>query len=89
MKLEIISVDKIEFSGNVNSVNLPGTKGQFTVLENHASLIASLSNGVIKYKMDNIEHEFPIESGFCEVNNNQVSVCIERNKNGESDAKVK
>ncbi|HRZ98922.1 MAG TPA: hypothetical protein P5084_15310, partial [Paludibacter sp.] len=57
MKLEIISVEKIEFSGNVNSVILPGKSGKFTVLENHASLIASLTNGVIKYRIDNLEHE--------------------------------
>jgi len=89
MKLEIISVEKIEFSGNVNSVILPGKSGKFTVLENHASLITSLTNGVIKYRIENLEHEFPIDSGLCEVNNNQVYVCIEQTKNGDSDAKVK
>ena len=41
MKLEIISPDKLVYSGEVDSVNLPGTAGKFTVLPRHAALISS------------------------------------------------
>ena len=40
MVLEIISSEQILFKGEVESVTLPGAKGSFTVLENHASLIS-------------------------------------------------
>ena len=42
MVLEIISSEQILFKGEVESVTLPGAKGSFTVLENHASLISKI-----------------------------------------------
>ncbi|OFY50708.1 MAG: hypothetical protein A2X22_02495 [Bacteroidetes bacterium GWF2_49_14] len=78
MKLEIITPQKIEFSDEVDSVTLPGEAGRFTVLGNHAPLIASLGKGVISYKIQgNGIGNFSIESGLCEVVNNRVSVCTE------------
>lgn len=78
MKLEIITPQKIEFSDEVDSVTLPGEAGRFTVLDNHAPLIASLGRGVISYKIkENGIRIFAIESGLCEVVNNKVSVCTE------------
>ena len=35
MKLEIVSPEKVYFSGDVALVTLPGKLGQFTVLEYH------------------------------------------------------
>lgn len=88
MKLEIITPEKIEFSGIVTSVTLPGTKGKFTVLENHASLIASLAKGVIRFnQVDSGLQEFYIDGGLCEVNKNQVFVCVEQNE--IEDGKIK
>ena len=49
MKLEIISPEKKIFTGEVESVNLPGTAGSFTVLPHHAALISSLKTGEITY----------------------------------------
>lgn len=78
MKLEIITPQRIEFSDEVDSVTLPGEAGRFTVLDNHAPLIASLGKGVINYKIQgNGIGNFSIESGLCEVVNNRVSVCTE------------
>ena len=48
MVLEIISSEQILFKGEVESVTLPGAKGSFTVLENHASLISTLDAGTIE-----------------------------------------
>lgn len=78
MKLEIITPQRIEFSDEVDSVTLPGEAGRFTVLDNHAPLIASLGKGVINYRIQgNGIGNFSIESGLCEVVNNRVSVCTE------------
>lgn len=90
MKLEIITPERIQFTGNISSITLPGVNGKFTVLENHASLIASLTKGVIKFKQDdNLEQEFLIEGGLCEVIKNQIYVCVEQSVNGNSYVKVK
>ena len=77
MKLEIITPEQIYFSGEVNSVTLPGTSGLFTVWENHAPLISSLKDGKISYSANSKETELMIGGGFAEVSKNVVTVCLE------------
>lgn len=77
MKLEIISPDGLLFEGEVQSVSLPGISGSFDVLPRHAPLIAALQEGCIRYTMDGKEQEQSIHTGFVEVKNDTLSVCIE------------
>ncbi|MDP4239668.1 MAG: F0F1 ATP synthase subunit epsilon [Bacteroidota bacterium] len=77
MKLEITTPEQIYFSGEVTSVTLPGTNGLFTVWENHAPLISSLTKGKISYMVEKIEQELDIDGGFAEVSKNIVTVCLE------------
>ena len=76
MKLQIISTDGIIFSGEVTNVTLPGTLGSFTILENHASLLSTLTQGELEYESDGKLSTVKINGGFIDVNNNNVSVCI-------------
>ncbi len=78
MKLEIISPKGKIFAGDVTSVSLPGTFSAFEVLNNHAPIISSLKSGKIVYKTDDAERELTIEDGFVEVENNVVTVCVEK-----------
>ena len=77
MKLDIISPEKILFSGDVSSVTLPGMMGRFTVLEDHAPIISSLGEGTIAYTINGEETSLPVKSGFVEVKRNVVTVCVE------------
>lgn len=78
MKLEILSPVHSLFKGEVSAITLPGTLGSFTVLKDHAPLISSLAEGVVRYVMeDGQEKELPIKRGFVEVKQNEVSVCVE------------
>ena len=79
MRLNIISPEKILFSGEVNSVTLPGTMGSFTILDNHAPIISSLQKGILSYSCneESNEIELPIEGGFVEGKQNEVNVCID------------
>jgi len=77
MKLEIITPEQMYFSGEVTSVTLPGTSGSFTVWENHAPLISSLKQGKIMYTTEKTDIELTVDSGFAEVSNGTVTVCIE------------
>jgi F-type H+-transporting ATPase subunit epsilon len=45
--LEIVSPEKLVFSGEVEAVVVPGTEGEFTVLKDHAPLIAMMKPGVV------------------------------------------
>lgn len=77
MTLKVISAETIVFEGEVTSVTLPGEKGLFTVLRNHASLISTLTAGRIVYVTEaGKEESVPTEGGIADIDNNVVSVCI-------------
>lgn len=78
MVLEIISPEKTIFSGEVDAVNLPGTAGGFTVLPRHAALISSLKEGEISYTIGENTTTLTVSSGFAEVRDDVVSVCVEK-----------
>ena len=77
MNLEIVSPEKIIYSGEAESVTLPGLSGSFTILDRHAPIISALKKGVISYRINEKEEEVIINEGFVEAKNNSVSVCIE------------
>ena len=78
MFLEILSAEEKIFSGEVDSVILPGTDGQFQILNNHAPIISSLTNGEIKYSDKSKNETLEINGGIVEVLDNKVSTLIEK-----------
>lgn len=76
MKLEIISSSEIMFSGDVESVTLPGVKGKFTVLKNHASLISELKEGKVRYLSNGVESFIDIKGGLADIDMNKIAVCV-------------
>ncbi|TAK34919.1 MAG: F0F1 ATP synthase subunit epsilon [Saprospiraceae bacterium] len=52
MDITILTPDKEVFHGAVVSVKVPGTTGQFQVLNNHAPIVSSLEEGVIDLVTD-------------------------------------
>ncbi len=77
LKLEIYTPNGVLFDGKVTSVTLPGTKGIFTVLKNHGAIISSLTEGKIKYTIDEEITTIDVLGGFAEVKNNVITVCLE------------
>lgn len=77
LQLRIVSPEKIEFDGTVESVLVPGTLGQFEVLTGHAPIISSLGEGQVVYTAPDGKHTIDIFGGFVEVQKNKVSLCIE------------
>ena len=47
---ELVSPEKLLFSGDVEQVVIPGTEGDFAVLKDHAPVISALRPGVLSYK---------------------------------------
>lgn len=76
MTLKIISATEVLFEGEVEMVTLPGEKGRFTVLNNHASLISTLVAGDIVYSYGSERSVTHIEGGIADVDSNIVSVCV-------------
>lgn len=77
LKLKIISPEKIEFEGMVDSVLVPGTKGCFEILKDHAPIISSLQSGNVEYVASGQRNSLTITGGFVEVQKNVVSLCVE------------
>lgn len=78
LHLRIVSPVKVEYDGEVESIVVPGTQGQFEILKDHAPIISSLEEGTVVYRIaggNNIE--LSILGGFVEVQKNVVSLCVE------------
>jgi len=48
MYLEIVSPEVKLFSGEVESLTVPGASGSFQVLNNHAPIVSTLTKGQVK-----------------------------------------
>lgn len=75
--LEVISPVRTLVRATVDSVELPGSKGRFVVLRDHAALISSLERGRIFYRSGERTDGLDIASGFVEINDNRVVACVE------------
>jgi len=75
INVEIITPSKSAYKGEVKSITLPGTSGNFQVLYNHAPLLSSLEIGRIKIEdASKSKLEFATSGGTVEVRNNKVLV---------------
>lgn len=78
MFLEIITPGKKVFSGEVKLVRLPGSKGSFEILKNHAPIISTLNKGTIKVVLKNgTEKLFETDGGVIENMGNKIIVLVE------------
>lgn len=77
LNLRIVSPEKVEFEGSADRVVVPGTCGEFEILDNHAPIISTLESGRIVFFDSEGEHEVKTQGGFVEVLKNNVSVCVE------------
>ena len=87
MHIEIVSPEATLFSGEVESVIVPGSMGSFQMLNNHAPIVSSLKEGIVKIsgkmdlddtfkdkckKQDDNTTLFQISSGTVEMRNNKL-----------------
>lgn len=56
MHLEIVSPEAVLFSSTVDSISVPGTDGEFQMLNNHAAVVSTLKQGTIKINVHTQEH---------------------------------
>ena len=74
LHLEIVSPEKLIFSGQVDYVTVPGKDGYLGILPGHAPMISELQIGEIRYKAGLKEGTFSCCMGFVEVLPDSVSV---------------
>ena len=81
MLLEIIAPDQKLYSGEVDLVQVPGSKGSFEILKNHAPIISTLDQGRIKIvDQKGTTTFFEVDGGVIEAKNNKIIVLAETAK---------
>lgn len=76
MILEIVSPESKLFHGEVNSVSLPGVEGSFQVLNQHAPIVSTLKEGIIKIGASSFSFDKDVEGKFTKVDNQTYSIKI-------------
>lgn len=77
LQLDVVSPEKIAFSAQVRQVTVPGADGQLTILPNHTSLFAKLTEGELII-VDEKKQHLIIGGGFLEVHQNKVVILVTR-----------
>ncbi len=75
--LEIVTPEKMAFSGKVEEVTIPGTEGEFGVLRGHASLLSSIETGELSFIRDGKRTHYAVSTGYAEVTSGRVTVLVE------------
>jgi F-type H+-transporting ATPase subunit epsilon len=65
--LDLVSPEKLLFSGEVDQVDVPGSEGDFGVLAGHAPLIATLRPGILTIFREGGALKVVVNGGFAEV----------------------
>ena len=66
-KFELVSPEKLLFSGEVESVTAPGIEGEFTVLQDHAPFMTTLKPGKVVIAGGGRDEEMFVKGGFADV----------------------
>jgi F-type H+-transporting ATPase subunit epsilon len=74
LKLDIVTVERLVYSQDVDMVIAPGIDGEMGILPRHAPLLTALTYGELRVKRGDDEDSFAISGGFMEVQPDQVTV---------------
>ena len=77
LMLEIVTPEKMTFSGKVEEVTIPGTEGEFGVLRGHEAFLSSVDIGELNFVQDNKKTHYAVNTGYAEVTANKVTILIE------------
>ena len=66
-QFELVSPEKLLFSGEVEAVTAPGTEGEFTVLKDHAAFLTTLRPGRVAINGGDADEDLYVRGGFADV----------------------
>ena len=75
---ELVSPERLVFSGEVSQVDVPGEAGEFGVLAGHAPYIATLKPGVLTIYGEDGAQRIVVRGGFAEVGPTGLTVLTEQ-----------
>jgi F-type H+-transporting ATPase subunit epsilon len=77
LHFELVSPEKLVFSGDVQQVDLPGAEGDFGVLEGHAPTVATLRPGILTVHAAGGAQQMVVLGGLAEVSESVLTVLAE------------
>ena len=80
LHFELVTPERLVRSDEVHMVVVPGTEGDFGVLEGHAPFMSTIRNGdlLVHASAGAAPERIAIEGGFAEVNERGLTVLAER-----------
>jgi F-type H+-transporting ATPase subunit epsilon len=75
--LEIVTPEKLAFSGTIDEVTCPGSEGEFGVLRGHASLLSAIKFGELSFLKGGKRVSYSVNTGYAEVTGSKVTVLVE------------
>src|SRR4249920_3677379 len=73
-QFDLVSPEKLLFSGDVTQVDVPGSEGDFGVLAGHAPVVTTLRPGILVVYRDGGELRVVVNGGFAEVSATGLTV---------------
>jgi F-type H+-transporting ATPase subunit epsilon len=73
-QFDLVSPEKLLFSGEVTQVDVPGSEGDFGVLAGHAPMVTTLRPGILVVYRDGGELQVVVNGGFAEVSPTGMTV---------------
>ena len=88
-KFDLVSPERLLVSELVESVIIPGTEGEMTVMANHAPVMATIKPGVVTVKpASGAEQRYVVFGGFADINKADLASRIQDAKDDLADAKT-
>lgn len=78
---DIVSQDRQVFSGEADTVVIPGSSGEMGILPHHAPLLSTLRYGVVKVRLQGKEELFTVAGGIVEVQPDNVTIMADAAEN--------
>ena len=71
---DLVSPEKLAFSGEVDQVDIPGVEGDFGVLAGHAPFVAALRPGILTVTTGSTHQKIIVLGGLAEVSDKGLTV---------------
>jgi F-type H+-transporting ATPase subunit epsilon len=71
---DLVSPEKLAFSGEVDQVDVPGAEGDFGVLAGHAPVISAMRPGILTITAGGAQQKIIVLGGLAEVSENTLTV---------------
>ncbi|MGA3302229.1 MAG: F0F1 ATP synthase subunit epsilon [Methylovirgula sp.] len=76
---ELVSPEKLLFTGEVEAVVVPGTEGEFTVLKDHAPIMSGMKPGIVEIDGGaSAKKRLFVRGGFADVSPKGLTILAEQ-----------